>query len=67
MRMETKERLVRLGKKASKEEKGPWDLLVPSVSGDLQATKELLDLLVTKALEVKWADKELKERMDHLA
>ena len=67
MRMETKERLVRLEKKVSKEEKGPWDLLVPSVSGDLQATKELLDLLVTKALEVKWADKELKERMDHPA
>ena len=67
MRMETKERLVHLEKKASKEEKGPWDLLVPSVSEDLQATKELLDLLVTKALEVKWADKELKERMDHPA
>lgn len=49
VRMETKERLVHLEKKASKEEKGPWDLLVPSVSEDLQATKELLDLLVTKA------------------
>jgi len=64
--METKVKLVPLEKKVSREAKVPWDHLDQLVLEDLLETKELLDHLVTKVLEVKWAGKELKERMDHL-
>ena len=64
--MATRAKLVHLVRKASRVVKGPWDHLVQLVSEDHLETKELLDHLVTKVLEVKWAGKELKERMDHL-
>ena len=67
VRTATKVKMAHLVRKASREAKGPWDLLDLLVSEDLQVTKELLDPLVTKALEVKWAGKEQKERMDQLA
>lgn len=66
VKMETKENLDLLAKKDSKEPKGPWVLLVPLEPEEHQATKELWEHLVTRALEEKWAVKVQKERMDQM-